>query len=163
MTPKPSDVRVAREADAENLISLVCASETEWSLLPRSLDRVRSVVWAAVGPSLHDHAGKAIMKPTFGVIGDARRIEGAIGLFPTQPWDSESYYLRVFFHYVAPDCRKSTHGKHLMEFVKWFGDRANVPVVFELLHQERVEAKARLYARQAKNAGGLYIHHPEPV
>ena len=135
MTPQPADVRLARPGDEELLFALVRASDDEWTLMPRSYDKVRAVVRMATSSEVSPDA-----QPRFGVIDGPHGIEAAIGLYPTQPWDSDAHYLRAFFLYVAPDCRRSTHAKHLMQFAKWFGELAALPVVFELLHPERTEA-----------------------
>lgn len=153
MTDRPADVRVARTGDEELLFALIRASDDEWALAPRNYDKVRAVLHMATNA---EAAGVAT--PRFGVIEGAHGMEGAVGLYPTQPWDSDAHYLRAFFLYVAPEHRRSTHARHLIEFSKWFGERAGLPVVFELLHPERTEAKARLFARQAKPVGGLYMH-----
>jgi hypothetical protein len=151
MTPKPASVRLAKNTDQELLFALICASDDEWSLGPRDDDKVRNIVHLAT-------IGGLPPRPVFGVVKGPSVIEGAVGLYPTEPWNSSSPYLRVFFHFVHPDFRRSRHAVHLSEFAKWFGDAAGLPVLFELLHPERTEAKGRMYERQAKRLGGLYMH-----
>ena len=151
MTPKPPEVRLARRGDEELLFALVCASDDEWSLGPRDTAKVRDVISLAA-------AGGAPPRPVFGVIEGPAILEGAIGLFPTEPWNSSAPYVRAFFHYVHPLHRRSHHAIHLRDFAKWFGDMAGMPVIFELLHPERTEAKARMYSRGATPIGGLFMH-----
>lgn len=151
MTPKPSSVRLARPGDEELLFALICASDEEWSLGSRDSDKIRAVVYSAT-------TGTERERPRFGITEGASIIEGAIGLFPTQPWNSSEYYIRAFFHFVHPLHRKSRHAVDLATFAKWFGDVAGMPVIFELLHPERTEAKERLYGRQAQRVGGLFMH-----
>lgn len=151
MTPKPPTVRLAKPGDEELLFALVCASDEEWSLGARDPDKIRGVIYAAT-------TGTDSGRPRFGVVSGPSILEGAIGLYPTQPWNSSDLYLRAFFHFVHPLYRKSFHAKHLAEFAKWFGDMAGMPVLFELLHPERTEAKARMYERQASRVGGLFMH-----
>lgn len=155
MTPKPGSVRLARAEDRELLFALICASDEEWSLGVRDPDKIRDVIVSATddGPA---------PKPRFGVIMGPTVIEGAVGMFPTEPWNSSDLYIRVFFHYVAPLYRKSHHAVHLRDFAKWFGDMAGIPVIFELLHVERLEAKANMYERGAKKVGGLFMHGMMP-
>jgi hypothetical protein len=151
MTVKPDTVRLAKAGDQELLFALACASDDEWCMGERDDDKVRHVIRLAI-------EGGPPPRPVFGVIRGRSIIEGAIGLYPTEPWNSADPYLRAFFHFVHPEYRKSRHAVHLTEFAKWFAEKAGLPVVLELLHPERTEAKERMYGRQAKRIGGLYIH-----
>jgi hypothetical protein len=151
MTPKPPSVRLARDGDQELLFALICASDAEWSMGPRDDGKVRQVVHLATSSG-------SPPRPVFGVVRGASIIEGAVGLYPTEPWNSSEPYLRAFFHFVHPDHRKSHHAIYLRDFAKWFGDMAGLPVVFELLHPHRTEAKARMYERGATRIGGLFAH-----
>jgi hypothetical protein len=151
MTQKPADVRLARHGDEELLFALACESDEEWSLGPRDDNKVRDVIGMAT-------MGGPPPRPVFGVVVGPSILEGAIGLFPTEPWNSNEPYIRAFFHYVSPLYRKSTHAVHLAQFAKWFGELSGMPVIFEVLHPERTEAKMRLYGRQATPIGGLFIH-----
>lgn len=117
----------------------------------RDPDKIRGVIWSAI-------ADTSPSRPRFGVVSGPSVIEGAIGLFPTEPWNSSDIYIRAFFHFVHPLYRKSRHAVDLAQFGKWFADLAGVPLVFELLHPERTEAKERLYGRQATRVGGLFLH-----
>lgn len=149
---KPINVRLARQGDEELLFALICASDEEWSLGSRDADKIRGVIHSATTP-----VGLP-PRPLFGVIEGPTGLEGAIGMFPTEPWNSSDLYIRAFFHFVHPLYRKSRHAVHLTEFAKWFGETAGMPVIFELLHPERTEAKARMYERQAQRVGGLFMH-----
>ena len=151
MTPKPANVRLARAGDEELLYALICASTDEWSMGERDNNKVKGVIGSAT-------SGDAPPKPVFGVIQGPDIIEGAIGLFPTEPWNSSDMYLRAFFHFVHPLHRKSRHAVELRDWGKWFGDLSGMPVVFELLHPERTEAKARMYERGAEKIGGLFMY-----
>lgn len=151
MTPKPTDVRMAKSGDEDLLFALVCTSGDEWSMGSQDTGKVRNVIGLATSTAPPP-------RPVFGVIPGKTMIEGAVGMFPTEPWNSSAPYIRVFFHYVHPDCRRSRHAVHLAEFAKWFGELTSMPVLFELLHPERTEAKARMYGRQATAIGGLYMH-----
>lgn len=152
MTPKPLSVRLARRGDEELLFALVCASDEEWSLGSRDAGKIKGVIAHAT-----DREASA-PKPVFGVVEGPLILEGAIGLFPTEPWNSSDLYLRAFFHFVHPLHRKSRHAIDLRDFAKWFGDTAGMPVLFELLHPERTEAKAKMYERGAEKIGGLFMH-----
>jgi hypothetical protein len=153
--------RLARPADAERLFALIVSSEDEWTLAPRNYDRIRAVLDLALDRSqLLDLDGMPVMRPAFGVIEGEMGIEGACGLHPTQPWDSDALYLRGFFLYVHQACRRSTHAKMLIHFGHQFADVAQMTLIWELLHPERTEAKAKLFARQAPSVGGLYRHEP---
>jgi hypothetical protein len=151
MTPKPSDVRLARPGDEELLFALICASDEEWSLGPRDDDKVRDVVAQAI-------FGGAPSDPKFGVIRGPSVIEAFIGLFPTEPWNSREMYLRAFSAFVHPLYRRSTHANHLIDFADWFGDMAGLVVIHDLLHPIQTEAKMRLYGRKTTPIGGLFVH-----
>lgn len=151
MIPKPASVRLARPGDEELLFALICASDEEWALGTRDGDKIRGVIGSAIG-------GGPQPRPVFGIIPGPSIIEGAIGLFPTEPWNSSDIYIRAFFHFVHPLHRKSRHAVHLMEFAKWYGDVAGTPVVFELLHPLRTVEKDKMYDRQAERVGGLFMY-----
>jgi hypothetical protein len=144
-------VSLARPGDEELLFALICASDKEWALGSRDADKIRGVIHAATH-------GEERVRPYFGVIAGPTVIEGAVGMFPTEPWNSSDYYIRVFFHFVHPLYRRSRHAVNLAMFAKRFGDTAHMPVIFELLHPVRTEAKARMYTRQATPVGGLFAH-----
>jgi hypothetical protein len=151
MTPKPQSVRLAHPGDEELLFALICASDEEWSFGTRDLDKIRNVIWA----SIHTDTPE---RPRFGVIEGSAVLEGAIGLFPTEPWNSSDLYLRAFFHFVHPLYRKTRHAVDLREFGKWLGDTAGMPVLFELPHIEQAEAKARMLERGTQWIGGMFMH-----
>lgn len=176
MTVKPPRVRIAGTRDADELFALVWMDDAEWALTTRSSEKVRRVVDLAttredtIGPD-----GLPMLRPTFGVIDGEHSIVGGVGLYPTTTWDSDQHFLRCFFLFVHPAARRSiaaaqtnrpamtqpnSHARHLFEFAKWFGERAELPVVFEILHPERTEAKMRLAGRQATMVGGLFMHAP---
>lgn len=155
-------VRIARQQDTERLFALIVESENEWTLAPRNYDRVRAAIALAVDRSpLVDVDGSPVMRPAFGVVDGPLGIEGACGLCPAQHWDSDATYLRGFFLYVHVACRRSTHAKMLIQFGNWFADMAAMPLIWELLHPTRTEAKGRLLARQASPVGGLFMHQPK--
>jgi hypothetical protein len=151
MTPKPATVHQAKPEDEDFLFALICTSGNEWSMGRQNPAKVRNVIHLAT------HGGPP-PRPVFGVVRGPAMIEGAVGLYPTEPWDSTEPYIRCFFHFVHPDFRKSHHAVHLRDFAKWFGDVASMSVIFELLHPERTEAKARMYSRGATPIGGLFLH-----
>lgn len=151
MTPKPLSVSLARPGDEELLFALICASDEEWSLGTKDADKIRGVIWAAT-------TGTEPGRPRFGVIAGPSVIEGAIGLFPTEPWNSTELYLRAFFHFVHPLYRKTRHAVELRDFAKWFGDQLKMPVLFELPRIDQTEAKARMYERGADWVGGMFMY-----
>ncbi len=151
MQSKPEGVRLAKLGDEERLFALICASDEEWSMGRQDNDKVLGSIEFALGAAPWP-------KPVFGVVDNGTTFEGGVGMFPTEAWNSHDIYLRVFFHFVRPAYRRSRNAVHLAEFAKWFGDKTGTPVLFELLHPERTEAKQRMYARQAVPVGGLYLH-----
>lgn len=151
MTSRPTSVRLVHPGEEAALFTFVCSSDEEWCLGPRDDTKVRRIIDRAAG-------GGPMPRPVFGLVPGEKEIEGAVGLFPTELWNSSELYLRVFFHYVHPNHRRTRHAVHLAEFAKWFGEESGMPVVFELLHPELTANKAQLFGRQARPAGGLYIH-----
>ena len=141
---------MAGAADFDPLLALIGMSDDEWMLGPPDNDEVRHTVGLAT-------AGGPQPRPTFMVIG-ATSLQAAVGLYPTKRWNSKSLYLRGFYHFVHPAYRKSTHGKDLMRFAEWFSDESKMPLIWELLHPEKTEAKARLYGRRAVPVGSLYLY-----
>jgi hypothetical protein len=162
MKPKPAIARIAKPSDADGLFALIVESEKECSLGARNYDRVREVIEFAVDRSpLFDMDGLPVMRPAFGVIDGPLGIEAGCGIYPTQPWDSDNTYLRGFWHYVHVSCRKTPHGKTLLQFGNWFSDIAGMPLVWDLLHPEQFQAKMGLFSRSGGTlVGGLFIHEP---
>lgn len=176
MTPKPPTVRIAGARDADELFALIWTSQDEWALTPRSSEKVRRVVHlATTRDDVVGTDGSPVLRPTFGVIDGEHGVIGGVGLYPTSQWDSEQFFLRCFFLFVHPGARRSiasaqigrpaltapnSHARHLFEFAKWFGERAGLSVVFEILHPDRTEAKVRLARRHAPMVGGLFMHVP---
>lgn len=158
MTIKPSSVTLASEGDEELLFALICSSDDEWGTGGRDADKIRGVIWSAIH-------GTESPKPIFGVIAGTSVIEAAIGLFPTEPWNSRDLYLRAFFHFVHPLYRKSPHGADLREFGKWFGEVAGMPVLFELprIDQPGLIEKARMFGRGTEWVGGMFLHRTPVV
>lgn len=156
MTSKPSTVRLARPEDEDLLFSLIIAANDEWSLGAMSNEKIRGVIWSA----LNDPPPQ---RPVFGVIRGPRVIEGAIGMFPTEPWNSEEIYLRAFFHFVLPAYRKSRHAVELRDFGKWFSEFAGMPILFELPHLDQTEVKARMYERGTDWVGGMFVYRAPVV
>ena len=108
MTPRPPNVRIARQGDAERLLALVVESATECASGQRDYAKVEAIIGLALDRTpLFDDEGVSIQRPIFGVIDGPDAIEGACGLYPTQPWDSSDHYLRGFFHYVGRAYRPS--------------------------------------------------------
>lgn len=153
MSERPTNVRLAKPTDAELLFALVRAADEEWSFGDRDDDKVRDAIWLATSRGEPP-------RPIFGVIEGANIIEGAVGLYPTERWNSRTQYLSGFFHFVHPLHRKSSSGKDLMRFGEWFADTVGMPLVWELLHPERTDAKVLLYERRATRIGGLFLYGP---
>lgn len=151
MTPKPISVSLAQPGDEELLFALICASDDEWSFGKPDPDKIRGVIRSAID-------GDERVRPYFGVIAGPSVIEGAIGLFPTESWNSSDTYIRAFWQFVHPLYRKSRHAVDLRDFAKWFGDVAGMQVLFELPRIDQTEAKARMYERGAEWVGGMFMY-----
>ena len=81
MTPKPATVHQAKPEDEDFLFALICTSGNEWSMGRQNPAKVRNVIHLAT------HGGPP-PRPVFGVVRGPAMIEGAVGLYPTEPWDS---------------------------------------------------------------------------
>lgn len=160
-TPKPENVEIATEKDAAGLLKLIQESDRELAIVTRNYDKVRDVIGLAVDRTpLVDADGAQVFRPVFGVITADGAVEAACGLFPTQPWDSQEFYLRGFFLYVSNASRRSTHAKSLLQFSNWFGDRTAMTVVWEVLNCRALDERSRLFSRHAMPFGGFFIHRP---
>lgn len=160
-TPKPENVEVATEKDAAGLLALIQESDRELAVVSRNYDKVRDVIGLAVDRTpIMDEDGSPFMRPVFGVVLDDAAVVAACGLFPTQPWDSLEFYLRGFFLYVGNASRRTNHGKSLLQFGSWFGDRTEMPVVWEVMNCRVLDERSRMFARHAMPLGGLFLHRP---
>lgn len=158
---KPETVEIATPKDADGLLDLVQESDRELAIVSRNYEKVRDVIGLAVDRTpLVDADGSTFMRPVFGVVVDDGKVVAACGLFPTQPWDSLEFYLRGFYLYVGSAARRSHHGKSLLQFSNWFGDRTAMPVVWEALACGAFDERARMFARHAAPFGGFFIHRP---
>ena len=151
VTMKPSSVSLANVGDEEALFELIRASEEEWWLGKPDPDKVRGVIKSAFDDSVFP-------RPYFGVIKGPAMIEGAVGLFPTEAWNSSDLYIRAFFHFVRPRFRNSKHAVHLRDWAKWFGDEAGLPVLFEQPHMDKQRLKAEMLERGAEWIGGMFMY-----
>ncbi len=159
---KPPNVSLATAADAFGLLVLIQESDQEQAFSTRDYGKVREVVdLASDRTPLLEADGTAFMRPIFGVIKVDGVMDGACGLFPTQPWDSWETYLRGFFLFVREKHRdKEPHAKNLLQWANWFADRSHMPVVWEALNSRTLDERSRLFLRHASPLGGLFIHRP---
>jgi hypothetical protein len=147
---KPSSVTLAKQSDENALFELIRASDDEWSFGKPDADKIRGVIESAFGPMTP--------RPYFGVISGPTMIEAAIGLFPTEAWNSSDLYIRAFWQFVRPMYRKSKHAVDLRDWAKWFGDEAGLPVLFELPRMNKMETKAEMLERGAEWIGGMFMY-----
>ena len=90
-----------------------------------------------------------------GVIRGPHGIEATIGLFIGTLWTSPDQHISDLWHFVAPDYRKSTHGKALIEFAKWASGELERPLMMMTVKNEKTAKKVDLYERQLGPATGF--------
>lgn len=146
-----SNVRTALPTDEEPLLDLLKLRHDEDGLGRFDESKVRDVVQRGL------HRRLAVI----GVIRGQRDLEASIGLFVSDWWDSSDEYLVDRWLFVAPQYRKSTHAKSLLEYAKTAATKIGRPLVVQAAINEQTTNKLRLYERQLeKPAGAIFMFVP---
>lgn len=158
---KPVNVIIATRDETSSLMVLIQESDEEAAITTRDYGKVQEVIDLAAGREpLMEADGTAFMRPIFGLIKVDDVVEGACGLFPTQPWDSWETYLRGFFLFVSQTSRHKKHASNLLQWANWFSDRTQMPLVWEVINSRMFDERQRLFLRHGSSLGGLFIHRP---
>lgn len=147
----PSVVRLATEADQDQLMHLGRLLHEENGLFPMDDDLCLEIIQKALR-----HEGSII-----GVIGPSDSLEGMICMEITNFWYSRKPHLVELFNFVHPDHRRSNHAKALLSFAKQCATD-DVKLLIGVFSNEKTQAKVRLYERQfGKPAGAFFVYPPQ--
>jgi len=72
-------------------------------------------------------------------------------------WYSSEFQLLELSLFCHPDHRKSDRSKQLMNFMKQASEGLSIDLTIGVFHNERTDAKIRLYRRQFGNQIGAYF------
>lgn len=92
-----------------------------------------------------------------GVMGAHHKLEAIMYLTLCSCWYTREVHLEEMFSYVAPNHRKSTHAKLMVEWAKEMADGLGVRLFIGIVSTVRTEAKVRLYRRQLGVPVGAYF------
>lgn len=146
-----ADVRLAVPEDLPKVLSLMEMACAEDAQHPINKEKVLSVV-------LRHYDKQGAMLAVIGEVGDPV----AYVLSVIDPvWYSDAFQLLELSLFVHPEHRKTTHAKHLMSFMKTASEGLSLDLTIGVFHNERTEAKIRLYRRQfGPQIGAYFMFHP---
>lgn len=153
----PSIVRVAKQDDRQEIWRLFLQGHREngqFNLAPEKVDYflTRALVPEAI-PAWDTGPRGAI-----GVIGDVGALEALVFVTIGSYWYSHDRHLEEFIVYVDPECRKSTHARSLVSWMKHQSDLTGLPLVTGIISNERTEAKVALYSRMLPKVGAFFLY-----
>lgn len=144
-------VRLARPQDEDAIFELLIVMHEENGLFEMDEDAVRNMLRHVV-----DNQNGVI-----GVIGGKSGIEAAICLTIDKLWYAKTWCLNDVFNFVAPQYRRSTRAKSLINFAKKYSDEIGIPLFMGIVSNVRTEAKIKLLERQMRKAGAFFIYNYE--
>lgn len=150
--PADSVVRMAVARDVAGMLELARIAHGESGVAPLEEEKVSSLLRAAL---TRDGA-------MAGVIGPVGAPEAMIALQIGVFWYSTKPHLEELFACVRPDCRRSGHGKALVEYAKLCAARANVPLLIGVISSERMGAKVKMYSRLLGTPAGAFFVFNNP-
>jgi hypothetical protein len=153
----PSIVRVARPEDRVEVWRLFLQGHREngqFSLAPEKVDWFLS---RALCPEMIPEWDTGV-RGVIGVIGDVGRLEALVFVTVSSYWYSNDRHLEEYIVYVDPECRRSTHARVLVDWMKHQSDRTHLPLVTGIISNERTEAKVALYSRMLPKVGAFFLY-----
>lgn len=148
------DIRIATQADFQEIFRVCCLLHEENGAHEFSEWKARHLIWRGVN---RDNA-------IIGVIGPSDNVKGLIFLSLEPVYYSDEHQLLELWNYVRPDCRRSDYAKRLIQFAKRCADETGLHLTIGVISDTRLEAKARLYARELPKGGVFFIYKPaKPV
>lgn len=148
-TQRPPSVRVATPSDEDDILRLMRAAYKEQPIYPLNEQKMRDKIRICT-----ERKGGVI-----GVIDGKYGLEGYLIAVLSQYWYTDAWQLEELSNFVHPDHRQSTHAKSLIDFAKWFAEQLSMPLIMGILSTQRLEGKIRLYRRQAKFCGAIFVHN----
>jgi hypothetical protein len=152
MTDRPLLVRFASAKDEDEIVRLMQAAFLEQPIFPLNETKIRKTIRACTLENLNDRIGMVA------VIDGERGLEGYLIAIFANYWYSDAFHLEELSNFVHPDHRQGKHhARNLIEFAKWFAEVCEVPLVMGILSTQRLEGKIRLYKRQMKMVGAVFV------
>jgi GNAT superfamily N-acetyltransferase len=153
----PSIVRVARPDDRQEIWRLFLQGHREngqFTLAPEKVDYfLNRALFPDAIPEWDTGPRGAI-----GVIGDVGALEALVFVTIGTYWYSHDRHLEEFIVYVDPECRKSTHARALVAWMKQQSDFTGLPLVTGIISNHRTEAKVALYERMLPRVGAFFLY-----
>jgi len=146
-----SEVRLARGEDFGPLLALLKLRHEEDGIGRFDESRVLATLIKGIA---RDMAVIGVIRSGSG------DIEASIGLFTAGWWYNTDTYITDLWNFVAPDHRKTTHAKRLLEFAKEAAVFLKRPLIMSKVLNERTEAMLRLYGRQLPKGGEFFVFRP---
>jgi GNAT superfamily N-acetyltransferase len=140
-------VRIAVDADIDQVIELGKMLHSENALMPLSEQKIAAAAWKAIRQDM------AIL----GVIGDVGHVEAMIHLTIGRFWYTDDFHIEELYAFVRPEYRKTNNAKALVEFAKENSLRIGVPLLIGIISNDRTKAKIRLYERRLGEPAGAYF------
>lgn len=160
---RPASVRVATEADVQDVFDLIMLDLRENAVLVAPIDeeKVRRTIHIAITGQGGPRGFACVINGP-----DAKPV--AVGLvIPMQWWWSNQWFLQETINYVHPDHRRSHHIDDLLEFERFAADSFTrnfgyrTYMLFGILGWKRVRAKIALYRRKLAMTGAAFLY-PSP-
>lgn len=151
MTERPQNIRFGVPADENVIIELMDAAFEEQPIFPLNKAKMRDRVRECL-----------TLKSGFVALttNDDGKPVGYLLAIVSAFWYTDAHIVEELSNFVHPDYRTSgSRGRHLIEFAKWFAEQMDLPLIFSILSTQRLAAKTRLYQRQGKLAGAVFIHN----
>lgn len=151
-TPFPSTVRLGIPGDEDQIYKLMCLAYEEQPIFPLDEDKMREMIKHCV-----NRKGGFV-----GVIdGEDGKLEGYIIAVLSQFWYTKAWHLEELSNFVRPDLRalRPGHAKNLINYAKAFADVMDYPIIIGILSTQKLEAKIRLYRRQATQVGAVFAYN----
>jgi GNAT superfamily N-acetyltransferase len=150
-------VRVARPDDRQEIWRLFLQGHREngqFTLAPEKVDYfLNRALFPDAIPEWDTGPRGAI-----GVIGDVGALEALVFVTIGTYWYSHDRHLEEFIVYVDPECRKSTHARALVSWMKQQSDFTGLPLVTGIISNHRTEAKVALYERMLPRVGAFFLY-----
>lgn len=154
-TEMPKTVRFAAASDEDEIMRLMHAAFKEQPIFPLNEKKMRETIRACTLDDLVKRKGMVA------VVGEPGALEGYLIAIFIPYWYTNEYHLEELSNFVHPDHRFAWkgHARSLIEFTKWFAEFCGVPLVMGIFSTKRLDGKIRLYERQVKKCGAVFVHN----
>lgn len=157
METSASVVRLAALADHGEIWRLLLMAHRENALFNLAPQKVEAFVYRALYAdriAANDTAPRALI----GVIGPKGKLEALVFVLISQFWYSYDLHIEELIVYVDPECRRSSHAKTMIQWMKDSADTLGIPLLTGILSTDRTEAKIRLYDKNLPRVGAFYLY-----